>query len=304
MQTNQLFACLNHPRARYQAGGTAHPHTPESTQVIPTSQSSACLPCPARSFPGTTVKAHASLSPCLLADLGWCLAGCAFLENPQYKRLPSRQSLPCLHVLPHLIKQTLGTFKTRGQDRWLLLGSVGRRMSLSKRLDLLLPLERSSNHVIYRLSLKLGGSVHHGQMDHMSSSGSGDHLFPALENPLLAGPELTPLQLLERMTPQCRKAHGDHHFGGMGGRVQACQEEGKDRGWTAVQEARMAMRVAVDTSSHQGEEVPAAATGNGEAQGRNKLREYSGARCCSQIPGAVWDQGQKCQKMRAWLRDE
>lgn len=36
----------------------------------------------------------------------------------------------------------------------------------------------------------------------------------------------------------------------------------------------MAIRVAVDTSSYQGEEVPAAATGNGEAQGRNKLREY------------------------------
>lgn len=104
---------------------------------------------------------------------------------------------------------------------------MGQRVSLSKRLDLLLPLERSSNRVIYRLSLRLVGSVHRGQMDHMSSSGSGDHLFPALENPLLAGPELTPLQLLERMTSQCRNAHGDHHFGGMGGRVQAGQEEGQ-----------------------------------------------------------------------------
>lgn len=36
----------------------------------------------------------------------------------------------------------------------------------------------------------------------------------------------------------------------------------------------MAIRVAVDTSSYQGEEVPAAAPGNGEAQGGHRLREF------------------------------
>lgn len=41
--------------------------------------------------------------------------------------------------------------------------------------------------MIYRLSLSLGGSIHLGQMDHISSSGGGSHVFSALGN-LLAGP--------------------------------------------------------------------------------------------------------------------
>lgn len=85
----------------------------------------------------------------------------------------------------------------------------------------MLLLERPSNHVIYRLSLSLGGSIHLGQMDHISSSDGSSHVFSALGNPLLAGP-------LER---GCKVARGRCGLG-------------KDRRWEAVQ-------VSVDPSSNQ-----------------------------------------------------